>query len=138
MTLKKPSPNRGSKLSLSISAQSPRLDYSREKPTFCLRFVDPEYCITACEAADKAAFADKMRRMSQMTWNDLIQAPRHGMGLEKISPSSITRPLPAQVTEDVSLISFRFSGKKPMVGYRQDGTFHILWFDRNFTLYPHS
>jgi hypothetical protein len=100
--------------------------------------VDSNYCITACSHDDKAAFVDKIRRMSRMTWNELIQAPRHGMGLETISRDSIKRPIPTHVTEDVTLIAFRFSGKKPMVGYRVDGMFHILWFDPDFSLYDHS
>jgi hypothetical protein len=138
MTFRKPQPNKGSKLSLSSAASTPRIDYNREKPTFCLRFVDSQYCITACQDDDKAAFADKIRRMSQMTWNDLIQAPRHGMGLETIPAFRIKRPRPHHLTDDVTLIAFRFSGMKTMVGYRQDGTFHIIWFDCDFSLYTHD
>jgi hypothetical protein len=137
MTIKPPKPDKGRRINPGHSATTGRIDYSREKPTFCLRFVDPSYCITACEDCDKAGFADKIRRMSQMTWNDLIQAPRHGMGLETIPEYKIKKRRPPHVTEDVTLIAFRFSGMKTMVGYRQDGTFHIVWFDRDFTLYEH-
>lgn len=73
-----------------------------------------------------------------MTWGELIQAPRHGMGFEKIDRDAITRPIPAHVTDDVAFIAFRFSGLKPMVGYRVDATFHIVWFDCSFDLYPHE
>jgi hypothetical protein len=114
-----------------------RVDYNREKPTFCLRFLDPSYCISVCDDDDKICFVDKIRRMSQMTWNDLIQADRHGMGQEKIPRYKIRRPIPPHITDDVTLLGFRFSGKKAMVGYRTEGTFHIVWFDRDFTLYEH-
>jgi len=45
-------------------------------------------------------------------------------------------PIPAHVTEDVQrFIAFRFSGRAPMVGYRVQAIFYLLWLDRNFTLY---
>ena len=138
MTFRRAQPTQGKKLSLSKSADTARIDYNRERPTFCLRFVDSSYCITSCSHEDKAAFADKLRRMSLLTWNELINAPRHGMGFETIRRSEIRRPMPVQITEDVTLIAFRFSGKNPMFGYRMDGMFHIVWFDCNFDLYDHS
>ncbi len=60
------------------------------------------------------------------------------MGLETIPAYRIERPRPLHLTEDVTLIAFRFSGKKAMVGYRQEGTFHIVWFDCDFSLYAHE
>jgi hypothetical protein len=138
MTLNRPQQNKGKKIAISASAENARIDYNREKPTFCLRFVDTQYCITACDRDDKAALADKMRRMSCMTWNEIIQAPRHGMGFETISRDVIRRPIPAHITDDVTLIAFRFSGLKPMVGYRVNGMFHVIWFDCRFDLYPHD
>ena len=134
----RPQPTKGKKIALSGSAETAKIDYNREKPTFCLRYLDPQYCITSCDRDDKAAFADKARRMSLMTWNELIQAPKHGMGFETIARTAIRRPIPTHIAEDVTLIAFRFSGLKPMVGYRIDGMFHIVWFDCDFTLYPHG
>lgn len=133
----KPNANRGNKVALSSSATA-RVDYGREQPTFCLRYVQESHCITKCGKDEQAAFAVKILRMSKMTWNDLIQADRHGMGQEKISQSAIRSPLPRFLSEDITLIAFRFSGLKAMVGYRTDGMFHVLWFDRDFTLYNHG
>jgi hypothetical protein len=72
-----------------------------------------------------------------MTWNEIIQADRHGFGREKIAKDALPNP-PNNVSEDVSFIALRFSGKKPMVGYQQEETFHIVWFDRDYTLYDHG
>lgn len=133
----KPPPNKGSRAALSGSAET-RIDHNREKPTFCLRYVDTDYCITRCDRDDKAAFVDKMRRLSTMTWNEILQAGRHAMGFETIARTSIRRPIPPHVTEDVTFIAFRFSGMKPMVGYRKDAMFHIIWFDCSYCLYDHG
>jgi hypothetical protein len=113
-------------------------DYDRERPTFCLRYVDAPYCVTHCEKQDRAAFADKIRRMSQMTWRDLRMADRHKMGSETIDRKAIKRPIPNHIPEDVSFLAFRFSGMKAMVGYRIKEMFHIIWFDRDFSLYDHG
>lgn len=138
MVLRKPEPTKGKRFAAGVSAETAKVDYNRERPTFCLRFVDPNYCITCCTHDDKAAFADKVRRMSTLTWNELIQAPRHGMGLETIARKAIKGTIPSHITEDVTFIAFRFSGKKAMIGYRTEGMFHIVWFDRDYNLYDHG
>lgn len=136
MTIHKPRPNKGRRVGLDPAIE--KIDYNREKPTFSLQFIDPEYCITCCDKDEKASFADMLRNMSQMTWNELRNAPRHGMGSEKIDQKAIKQPIPQGVTEDVTFLAFRFHALKPMVGYRVRETFHIIWFDRNFTLYDHG
>jgi len=137
MTIQKPIPNKSKHLQSQRRA-SDKIDYNREKPTFCLRFVDRSYCISSCNHEDKAAFSDTLVQMSQLTWNELRQAQRHGIGSEKIDRKSITRPIPSHITEDVTFLAFRFSGKKSMVGYRMKEMFHIIWFDRDFKLYDHG
>jgi hypothetical protein len=137
MKLHKPPPNKGKKLSLSGSSETVKVDYSREKPIFCLRYVDPSYCITLCNKDDKAAFAERIRKLSTMTWNQIINADRRGFGREKIARDSLPNP-PSSVSEDVTFIALRFSGMKPMVGYQQNEIFHILWFDRDYNLYEHG
>src|SRR5206468_3998028 len=98
-----------------------------------------DYCISRCTREEKAAFADKMHRLSQQTWSQLRQADRHGLGFETIDRTSIRSGIPPSITDDVRFIAFRFCGNAPMVGYRSDdGTFYVIWFDRAFTLYDHG
>lgn len=136
MKLKHRQINRGIKVG--VNEAEIRTDYDREKPTFCLRFIDPQYCISKCDRDEKSAFVDKIFRMSQMTWLQLRMADRHGMGSEKLARAAIRRPIPAQISEEVAILAFRFSGLKTMVGYRQGQMFHVVWFDRDFTLYDHG
>lgn len=107
-------------------------------PVFSLRYLQGDYCISQCTRDEKAAFAERMHRLSQLTWAQLKQAPRHGLGFEKIARHNIRAGIPAHVTPDTDLLAFRFEGLKPMVGYRRDSTFFVLWLDRDFTLYPHE
>ncbi|MEN8215514.1 MAG: hypothetical protein ABFS56_03910 [Pseudomonadota bacterium] len=119
-------------------------DYShvstqQEHPIFCLKYLDKEnYSLSACTKEQKAAFAETLFRLSQLTWTTITNSPRHGLGYEKIARTSIRAPIPVHLTDDVTFIAFRFYGKAPMVGYRDGSIFHILWIDRDFTLYSHG
>lgn len=110
----------------------------KQYPVFCLHHVDPSWCITNCEPQDKINFANRLRALSQISWEQIKIAPRHGLGTEKITRHGVKFKIPPEVTSDVELIALRFSGKKPMVGYRDLDVFHIICFDRNFRAYNHG
>lgn len=106
-------------------------------PIFCMRFLAPPFCVTDCERHEQAAFAVTLRRLSMMTWMQIRNAPRHGLGSEKIGRASIRAPIPRGITDDVDFLSIRFNGMAPMVGFRSNQVFHVVWLDRAFTLYAH-
>jgi len=89
--------------------------------------------ISACTKDEKSAFADKLVEMSQLSWQELVQSNRHKQGYEIIEDY----PKPPNLTDDVRIIAFRFYGKAPMIGYRQEQVFHIIALDRAFTAYKH-
>ena len=109
----------------------------QQTPVFCLHYLQGDYCISHCSDEQKAAFADRLHRLCKLTWGEIALAPRHGLGTEKIRQSSLRAPLPAHVTEEVTILALRFWGKAPMVGYRDGRIFHVLYLDRDFTLYQH-
>jgi hypothetical protein len=118
-------------------APDPQLrDYEKEKPVFCLQYVDSAYCITKCSTEQRAGFASKIRGLSQLTWRQIRFAPKEGMGTEKIARSVIRRPIPEHITEDETLLAIRFH-KGRMVGYKEREIFRIVWFDCDFSLYDH-
>ena len=134
--LKGPQPKSSGRISVEagLGQASPDKGY----PSFSLFYVDPKYCISVCDKDDKAAFAERLRILSRLTWDSLHMAGKNGVGCEKIGRSAIKSHPPSHVTEEVPLLAFRFSGKKPMIGYRQGDTFYILWFDRDLNLYNHG
>ena len=107
-------------------------------PYFSLRYLSGDYCLSLCTRDEKAAFADTLHRLSKLTWAQIKSSPRHGLGCEKIERYEIRTGIPSHITEDVNIIAFRFSGLKPMVGYRDRATFYVLWLDRDSTLYDHG
>lgn len=109
----------------------------KQPPIFCLRYLAKGFCVSDCNQKEKAAFADTLRKLSQQTWEQLRQSPRHGLGYEKIRREAVCAPIPSYVTEDVNIIAFRFYGKASMAGYRVYRVFHIVWVDPKLKLYAH-
>ena len=109
----------------------------QESPLFSLRYMNKDYSLSQCTKDEKAAFADTLYKLNQLTWSQINACPRHGLGYEKIARSSIRAPIPSHLKDDVNFIAFRFFGKAPMVGYRDGAVFYVIWLDRDFTLYPH-
>lgn len=133
--IKTPPPVKGAR----VSAQDVE-DPNKLPPLFSLERVQGgDYCFSCLPKEDKAAVAESLFKRRTLSWNDLIKAPRHGLGTEQMPVGRIGQSRPLFITEDTdSYIVFRYNGKKAMVGYRQGRIFYILWFDHNFTLYDHG
>lgn len=131
----KPRHNQGKQVAARIDDAPPP---EQQPPVFSLRYLDRKYCLSACTKDEKAGFADTLHHLSQMSWRQIGQAPRKGLGYEQISRDALRAAIPPHVTEDVNFIAFRFFGNATMVGYRDRATFYVIWLDRNFDLYDHS
>lgn len=119
----------------------PQLSSDDQHPIFCLRYLsnDKDFSLSDCTKEQKAAFIDQLALISQVTWRELRFSGRHGMGYEKITRESIKSPIPTRFTEEIThFIAFRYFGKAPMVGHKENDTFHILWLDSKFKLYAHG
>ncbi|WP_332420243.1 hypothetical protein [Vibrio metschnikovii] len=134
--IKHPKANTKSK----ITAKEVNFNYDDKTPIFSLeRLQAGSFCLQCLDQEGKAFFAEAIFRRKNNTWREIKQMPRHGLGFEKIDRKSISAPIPNFITPDVDhFLSFRFHGKRPMVGYRQNDVFYVLWFDNNFTLYDHG
>jgi hypothetical protein len=95
------------------------------------------YSINCCNAEHQSAALKKMFLLSKMTWREITQAPRHGLGTEKLERGAIKAAIPVNITEDVTFLALRYHGKAPMVGYRDGRIFHLVFLDHDFTLYAH-
>lgn len=136
MALKKLKGESSSRLKIHDSI-TPNVD--KEPPSFSLRYLRKDFCLNNCNRDEKAQFADALYKRSQLTWEQLRQTGRQELGYEKIAHESIKASIPSHITPDMNIIAFRCIGNAPMVGYRDiNGTFHIVWIDRTFTLYDHS
>lgn len=135
--LRRPSPTQGPRIHVPNTDDEPP---DQHPPLFSLRYLDRgHYGLARCQQREKAAFADTLERLSQLSWGALRLSPRHGLGYEQIASDALRAPLPSHLAQDVQrFIAFRFAGKAPMVGYRVAAVFYILWLDRDCTLYDHG
>lgn len=68
-------------------------------PIFSMRHIEKDYCISKCTKDEKVAFTDTLHKLSQIPWKEIRQAPRHGLGYEKIARNSIKASVPNHITE---------------------------------------
>ncbi|PRY46966.1 hypothetical protein CLV58_10130 [Spirosoma oryzae] len=135
MGIKKPQPTQGKNVKVTTtSIVSPDIKH----PVFCFRYLVKGFDLEQCEEYESVALIKHLYNLSQLTWEEIKLAPRHGMGSEKIQRNSIKASIPKFITDDVDyFLALRFQGKKPFVGHRSGSVFHIIWIDNKFTLYNH-
>ncbi|MGE4558308.1 MAG: hypothetical protein AB7D07_16010 [Desulfovibrionaceae bacterium] len=114
--------------------EAPTKSHLERHPKFSLRLIQSGYCVQNCDKEQRALFADTLRRLSGLTWKDIMGSDRHGLGFEKIDRLNV--PTPAAAANE-KIISFRCFGMAPMVGFRREATFYVLWLDPGFTVYDH-
>ena len=120
-----------------VAGQIPRQGALKLRPHISLEYLQSSHGIEKCDKKEKADLAVRLCQLSTLTWDDIQRAPRHGQGCETIAGTSIKAPVPECVGAN-KILAFRFSGKKPMVGYRDGRVFHVLWLDSKFKLYSHG
>jgi len=132
--IKKPDALKGKRIAISEN-----VNYDAMPPIFSLERLQPgDYCLSSMDQENKSQFAEAIFRRKSLKWSEVKNIGRHGLGLEKIPKHAIKAPLPSFIKDDIEdFFAFRFNGKRPMVGYRVNNIFYVLWFDHNFTLYKH-
>ena len=117
--------------------ESDSIPSTQKKPIFSFEHLQDDYCITLCKSDDKLAFVNTLRKLSKLTWSQIRSTHRHGLGSEKIYRDSLRVIIPPQIGDDVTFIAIRFSGHKAMIGYQEARILHIVWFDRDYSIYSH-
>jgi len=126
---------KGKKYNYPIPPSSPTII---GKPVFSFHYLQNSYCVSKCSKRQKIGFVDTMRILSSLEWNLIYSSKRHQYGKEIIPRYRFKVPIPFCISEDENIIAIRFHDNAPMVGVRRDDIFHIVWFDRNFTVYDHG
>ncbi|MDE7091856.1 MAG: hypothetical protein K2O43_00300, partial [Muribaculaceae bacterium] len=81
-------------------------------------------------------FLIRLKKLSELGWDEIRKSHRHGYGLEKIPQSCIkpnTKYLPKFITPEVELDVFRSNGdNRTFVGYQEGKVFHIFYIEAKF------
>ncbi len=107
-------------------------------PIFCFRHLHKDYNLEKCSDDHSVALIKQLIRISCLSWQTIMTTPKNGLGSEKISRNSINASIPSSITDDVNdFLSFRYIGKCAIVGFRNNTIFHLVYIDRDFSVYSH-
>ncbi len=118
---------------------SPSILSSINYPIFCFRYLATnKYSLDNCLSTERASCMNALKVLGQKAWTEI--ETNHIKGFHKIkNKDSIrtSRPEPIPMSPELPVIAFDFHDGQTMVGYRSGCVFHIVWFDRDFSLYHH-
>jgi hypothetical protein len=116
------------------------INFDSEAPKFCLTHLQNGFDATSLkDNRSKASFAEALQKRSRMTWSEIKQADRHGLGTEFIPKNKIRGPIPPGFADADRFMMLRYDGKLPMGGIRIGDILHILWIEPEFNkLYAHG
>jgi len=115
--------------------ENPKSSYD-EPPAFSFKYIRKSHCLDCCTLEEKKDLAEALHKRKDTSWNDLLFAPKNGLGYEKINGGwKVSLP---EEHKEKQMLAFRFSGNKPIVGFKEREIFYILWIDRAFNVYKHS
>jgi hypothetical protein len=106
-------------------------------PLISFKHVMQKYCPSNCEMAELRSLTRRLCDWSKMTWQQIIQAPRQGLGLETIGDGSL-KQAPPRITPDQRVLSFRIHGIARMLGIRDGQTLFVFAIDRAGDWYDHG
>ncbi|KQB83569.1 hypothetical protein Cocul_01639 [Corynebacterium oculi] len=73
-----------------------------------------------------------------MTWMELSQHPRHGLGSESIPKKSIRPAVPEKFSDQDKFRVYRHLGNLPMAGVKMKNVYYVLWIEKEYgELYEH-
>lgn len=103
------------------------LDY----PVFCFRHLQTKIGEDHKFYSD---FVERLKKISNISWNEINTSNRHGFGTEKMPVGQIKPVLPRFVTPEIThLTVFRANGdNRPFLGLRRGTVFHILFTEEKF------
>jgi len=79
--IKQHSYKNGKNINLHVSENR---SYDQYEPYFSLTHIQKTFSLSNCQKNEKAAFSDTLHQLSQKTWSELKNLPRHGLGFEII------------------------------------------------------
>ena len=130
--LKQPDANQGARLKVDPSEGGGSTQTELVRFSFKHFHMD---CLANCEINELRAFGGRLKTLSTMTWQQVIQADRQGLGHEKITRDQLQ--VPCLLSEDVTFVlSFRYGhGHDPMLGHREGAILYVLWVSHDHDAY---
>ncbi len=100
---------------------------------FSFRYLNTA-CVDTVDHVELSAFTKRLHVLSTMTWQQVMQAPREGLGHEKIPRAQVTVPITASADAE-HVLSFRYGDAQRILGRRDGALLHVLWVSHGHEAY---
>lgn len=83
----------------------------------------------------------KLARFEASTWHEILITAKnrnHTVTVDRLSPQARERLKEIQQDDLDELTSLRLTGRERVWGIRENGVFHLLWWDPEHRVYPTS
>lgn len=112
-----------------------------DHPLFSFKYLQKN---SICDCKDAAFFYEflfRLKKLSELGWDEIRKSGRHSFGMEKIPYSQILPKdrLPDFITPEVVLSAFRATGSNlPFIGLQKGKIFYIIFIESAFgDIYRH-
>lgn len=114
---------------------------SIDYPLFSFKYLQD---VSVSDCNDPSFFKEflfRMKKLSELGWNEIRKSDRHSFGTEKI-PYRMIKPkgsIPNFITPEVEFTVFRATGSNlPFIGYCESKVFHVIFVETKFgDIYNH-
>ena len=110
-------------------------------PLFSFRYFNDLSMRDCLEPRFFIDFINRLRKLSQLGWDEIRRSQKHSFGMEPIPKTQIKHShlLPTFVTKEVDLHLFRAVGdNRVMVGLQEGKIFHVFFIEARFgDISPH-
>lgn len=114
--------------------RSSRADY----PLLSTRFLQKGWGFEELDDSMRAEFLEKWHKRSVLSWKELAQHPKHGLGSEFIPATAIIPRIPRQFKDVEKFRVYRHKGNLPFAGWKDGEVFYVLWIEKAYNeLYVH-
>ena len=115
-------------------------NHNQKKPKLSFEFLSGDYCISQCQQREKAEIIDTLHKISQRTWQEIIQLGKSGIGYEQIKLSQLKCVSPkCKIFDNLDKVTiFHKPPKVPIVGFRVEDIFYVFCIDRTYNAYKHN
>lgn len=134
---RQPAQAREVKVNKAISVVAPSQNHLH--PSWAFRYADTEGAWKLLADDSSGEFITdvypKLLSFETQTWNDILVGDKdhhHTIDVEKLNPCAIKRlEDKGYDTQGLQLVSLRLDGTHRLYGFRENGVFSVLWYDRD-------
>lgn len=107
-------------------------------PTLSFRFLQKGWGTEELSEKQCQQLLIKWEKRCGMTWTELSQQPKHGLGSEFLPIGKIKPSVPRNFQDETKVRVYRHESNYPMAGFKVGSTFYIVWIEANYNdLYDH-